>query len=64
MKTDDAKNWYDTLLELGELLEMFPFLSGNWKDDKKEFKQIHSEVNENLFIVLNDYYEENEEEEV
>ncbi len=32
-----AKNEYQVLLENGELLEMYPGLSGSWDKDKKRF---------------------------
>lgn len=35
-----AKQEYDVLLENGELLEMYPELSGSWEEDKKSFSVI------------------------
>jgi|TARA_R110000868_G_scaffold74337_5_gene214943 hypothetical protein len=32
-----AKNEYDELLANGELLELYPDLSGSWQKDKKTF---------------------------
>ena len=32
-----AKNEYDELLKNGELLELYPDLSGSWQKDKKSF---------------------------
>ena len=33
----EAKKEYDLLLKTGELLEAFPFLTGEWQKDKEEF---------------------------
>lgn len=35
-----VKKEYDVLLENGELLEMYPELSGSWEDDKNTFTSI------------------------
>ena len=35
-----AKNEYNVLLESGELLEMYPELSGSWSKDKNKFTLI------------------------
>lgn len=35
-----AKNEYDVLLDNGELLELYPELSGSWTKDKKKFTKI------------------------
>jgi hypothetical protein len=33
------KSIYDSLLESGDLLEMFPGLTGEWTKDKTDFKR-------------------------
>ena len=38
----DLEKEYNALLESGALLEMFPDLKGNWKDDKKVFTSQHN----------------------
>ena len=35
-----AKQEYDVLVESGELLELYPELSGSWRKDKKSFTEI------------------------
>ena len=35
-----AKNEYHVLLESGELLELYPELSGSWRDDEYIFTSI------------------------
>lgn len=35
-----VKKEYDVLLDSGELLEMYPELSGSWKKDKNKFTKI------------------------
>jgi len=35
-----AKKEYNVLLENGELLELYPELSGSWKEDKELFTPI------------------------
>lgn len=50
------KKLYDFLLENGELLELFPEMSGQWKTDKEEFTRQQKET-ENLSknIQVNDF---------
>jgi len=38
-----VKREYNVLLESGELLEMYPDLSGSWTKDKKEFTKFWEE---------------------
>lgn len=40
MSVKRLKSEYDMLLESGELLLMFPELSGKWSKDKAEFKKL------------------------
>lgn len=34
---EEALRQYNSLLSSGELLEFFPYLKGNWEQDKKDF---------------------------
>ena len=52
-----AKGEYNILLEMGELLEIYPDLSGEWVKDKDKFTSLWDE-NNNLFNSLNVDYEE------
>lgn len=54
------KKLYDTLIENEELTSMFPHLTGNWLQDKKQFileqKQME-DMSFNLETEEEDYYE-------
>lgn len=53
-----AKKEYDVLLENGELLEMYPELSGSWKEDKKNFIVIweqNIEAIKNIDVNFDEY---------
>ena len=52
-----AKGEYEILLGIGELLEMYPNLTGNWKKDQDIFTLLWDE-NKELFENLNVDYEE------
>jgi hypothetical protein len=39
MSMREMKSIYDSLLESGDLLEMFPGLTGEWTKDKTDFKR-------------------------
>ena len=39
----EARKEYEVLLRGGDLLEMFPKLSGQWERDKKIFTKIYEE---------------------
>jgi len=48
-----VKEQYDDLLNSGDLLEMFPHLSGIWTKDKLEFIKIYEQNQE---IIKNEDY--------
>lgn len=37
MSLTQAKKQYDAMLKSGELLELFPMLTGDWQEDKEVF---------------------------
>jgi hypothetical protein len=45
-----ARIEYEILAETGELLEMFPNLTGSWKSDREEFLKFH-EMNEEILKI-------------
>mgnify|MGYP006440956161 CR=1 FL=1 len=48
MSLRQAKKSYDSLLKSGDLLEMFPNLTGSWKEDKEEFIEMYNLNNDIL----------------
>ena len=57
MSKREVKNLYESLLLSGELCDMFPGMTGEWKKDKEEFSREY-EINNN---ILNDYDFEEED---
>jgi len=51
----ESKKMYESLLESGDLLDLFPMLSGEWDKDEKEFR-----VQQNLNDQLVDDFDPNE----
>ena len=50
MSASEIKKWYESLRKCGDLLTMFPNLTGDWIKDKKDFTlQYHSTE-----LLLND----------
>ena len=59
----DAQTEYNILLRGGDLLEMFPKLSGQWERDKKVFTKIYEDNQKilDMDVVIDDddeYYGE------
>ena len=52
-----AKGEYSMLLEMGELIDLYPHLTGDWKKDKDEFTKMW-EANKDMFNELDVNYEE------
>jgi hypothetical protein len=52
-----AKGEYMVLLEMGELLDLYPHLTGDWGEDEKLFTQMF-EANKEVFNELDVDYEE------
>ena len=53
-----VKKEYDVLLENGELLEMYPELSGSWSKDKNKFTAIweqNIEAIKNIDVNFDEY---------
>lgn len=48
MSKKQMKMVYQSLLESGDLLDMYPDLTGNWKEDEKDFRIQYEFNNENL----------------
>lgn len=40
----EIKKFYENLLDLGELEEIYPKAIGNWKEDKKDFIKYYIET--------------------
>ena len=54
----NARREYNILLDLGELNELYPNLTGIWEKDKKKFTSIWEQNQEILGgIDINDYEE-------
>lgn len=51
MSKREIKNLYESLLVSGELLDMFPGMTGEWKTDKDEFSKEYDINNK----YLNDF---------
>lgn len=49
MSMREMRSIYDSLLESGDLLDMFPGLTGEWVKDKKDFKRQYDINNQALF---------------
>lgn len=52
------KKLYDSLLESGELLDMFPSMKGKWEVDKNRFVREQTELEE---LLNQDLYLDNDE---
>lgn len=52
-----AKGEYMMLLEINELLSLYPTLTGDWKKDKEEFTKMW-EANKDVFNEFDIDYEE------
>lgn len=53
-----AKNEYNLLLENGDLLELYPKLSGSWRKDEKTFTAIWAknvEAIKNIDVNFDEY---------
>lgn len=48
MSVKEMKALYEALRDSGDLLDIFPSLSGDWKTDKKDFKEQYEFNNEAL----------------
>lgn len=60
MSMREMKSIYESLLESGDLLEMFPGLSGDWAKDKKDFKRQYDMNNQALIegYEFDEFYED------
>lgn len=50
------KKIYDQLLKSGDLYEVFPYATGEWSKDKKEFTDLHNVDN----YIISDEEEQEE----
>jgi hypothetical protein len=57
---DEIKKLYDSLLDSGELFEMFPEAKGEWTKDKKFFTTYYED---NQKIINDDFLNIDDEEE-
>jgi len=48
MSKKQLKSIYESLVKSGDLLEMYPELTGTWKLDQEDFKQQYEFNNESL----------------
>lgn len=60
MSMREMKSIYESLLESGDLLDMFPGLSGDWAKDKKDFKRQYDMNNQALIegYEFDEFYED------
>ena len=60
MSMREMKSIYESLLESGDLLDMFPGLSGDWVKDKKDFKRQYDMNNQALIegYEFDEFYED------
>lgn len=49
---DEAKKQYEYLLEIGDLQELFPSLSGIWEEDKDSFMEEFSQTDDLINIEI------------
>ncbi len=56
----EMKSIYYSLLESGDLLDMFPNLTGEWVKDKKDFKRQYDMNNQDLIegYEFDEFYED------
>lgn len=45
MSAEEAKSMYEALKESGELFNLFPSMTGDWKKDENSFRRQHN-INE------------------
>lgn len=57
MSASEIKKWYESLLESGDLLTMFPGLTGKWEKDKKDFTYQYNTTE----LLLNDISEDDDD---
>jgi hypothetical protein len=60
MSMREMKSIYESLLDSGDLLDMFPGLSGDWAKDKKDFKRQYDMNNQALIegYEFDEFYED------
>ena len=60
MSMREMKSIYESLLESGDLLDMFPSLTGEWVKDKKDFKRQYDMNNQALIegYEFDEFYED------
>lgn len=60
MSMREMKSIYESFLESGDLLDMFPGLTGDWSKDKKDFKRQYDMNNQALFegYEFDEFYED------
>jgi len=51
---------YEDLSSSGDLLDMFPTLTGNWKEDKRDFKELYNQVSNSFGTDFNIYFGDEE----
>lgn len=60
---NNLRTLYDTFLDSGELLEVFPEATGIWEKDKEVFEGIYSNLDTSLLKFPLSLQKEDEEEE-
>lgn len=56
-----VKQEYDALKKSGDLLDMFPDLTGSWSKDKKEFTnywESNQQILSDMDVIIEDDFEE------
>ena len=57
MSASEIKKWYESLRQSGDLLAMFPNLTGNWEKDKKDFTHQYNTTE----LLLNDISDDDDD---
>jgi hypothetical protein len=58
MSQEEIKAIYESLIESGDFAFLFPNLSGNWEEDRSEFKKAYdinsSTIQDDDFFIFDD----------
>lgn len=61
MSESEIKSLYDSLIKSGDLLDVYPDMTGDWKKDKGKFEKEY-EANQRMLDLDNeDLYEDEED---
>lgn len=62
MSENEIKSLYDSLIKSGDLLDVYPDMTGEWEQDRKKFEREY-ETNERMldFNLDEEFFESDEE---